>query len=251
MLGVRGRGGVFMSRAPLWLLIVAAIAPLGMGVAACDRFEPPAGGATASVMDAEAKARLSAKEALTRVIKAAQAATAGCAAGDAIWEADEDGYAVSRHYSRPCIPESCSTTPAQIGELRASAQAAKALVSGDRHLGVPSFVGFIALAEAMVGFAETATAPTVAEKDRPARLSGLSMHYSALAAAFREIYPDAGDVPLEPPSLTKSLEVPQPGGDPCKGWGQPQYCDVKELRLPKARKWRTNPACVEVESVRR
>lgn len=240
-----------MSRSILGSSTIAAMIPIVIGVAACDRFDPPAGGAPASVMEVEGKARLSAREALTKVIKAAQAATAGCVAADAIWEAEDDGYAVSRHYSRPCIPERCSATPAQIEELRASARAVKALVEGDRHLGVPSFQGFVALAEATSGFAETATAPTVPEKDRPSRLSGLSMHYAALAAAFREIYPDAGDVPMEPPSLTKSLEVPQPGGDPCKGWGDPQYCDVKELRLPKARKWRADPACIEVESVRR
>jgi len=74
------------------------------------------------------------------------------------------------------------------------------------------------------------------------------MHYAALATAFREIYADS-DVPSEPPSLMTSLAVPEPGGDPCKGWALPQYCDVRGVRLPKEMKWRTDPPCIEVESI--
>ena len=74
------------------------------------------------------------------------------------------------------------------------------------------------------------------------------MHYAALATAFREIHTDA-DVPLEPPSLVTSLAVAEPGGDPCKGWAIPRYCDVRGVRVPKERKWRTDPPCIEVESI--
>jgi hypothetical protein len=238
-----------MSRA--MKLLGAAIALVCGGALGCDRFDPPPAEAkSTSVIEAAEKSRASAREALTKVMKAAQAATATCVASDLRWEADNDGYTPPRHYSRPCIPERCEPTAADIEALRTSAGDLKKLVEGDANLRVPSFQGFVALSDAMVSFVDTATAKTVPEKDRPARLSGLSMHYGALAAALREIYADV-DTPLEPPSLGKSLEVARPGGDVCKGWGQPEYCDVKEVRLPKTRKWRTDPACIEVESVLR
>ncbi|APR78709.1 Hypothetical protein A7982_04056 [Minicystis rosea] len=213
----------------------------------CDRFDPPA---TKPAKAEPADARSAVREPMTAVMKAAQAATAGCVAGELRWEADPDGNEVARHFSRPCIPERCDPAPADVEALRAGTRALRARIDAEHALRVPSFQGFTALAEAMVAFADTARAGATPVKDKAARMSGLSMHYGALAAAFREIYPDA-NVPLEPPSLSASLAVPQPGGDPCKGWAIPKYCDVRAVRVPAERTWRSDPVCIEVEGIRR
>lgn len=227
--------------------ITTALASVGS--LGCDRFEPPAGGAPPAD-SAAADARTKARASLTAIMTAAQTATATCVASDLRWEADVDGLTVPRHFSRPCIPERCEPKPEEVDALRTATRATKILIDGDPHLRVPSFQGFLALAEAMVAFTDTAIAgrASASEKEKPLRLSGLSMHYASLAAAFHEIYPDA-DVPREPPSLVKSLEGPQPGGDPCKGWARPEYCDVSAVTVPKERRWRTDPACIEVQGV--
>jgi hypothetical protein len=204
---------------------------------------------------------------MTAAMKAAQAVTASCVAGELHWEPDlapglvddpthwENDVGrenVSRHMSRPCLLERCTPAPADVEALRTSARAAKALVDGDPSLHIPTFEGFVALSGAMVAFADTALAAGAAapDKDKALRASGLSMHYAAVAAAFHELYADV-DVPREPPSLVASLAAPAPGGDPCKGWRFPQDCDVREVRVPAVRTWRTDPACIEVESIKK
>lgn len=231
---------------------VAALA-LGAGLVAssgCDEFGSPAGAAPSVVAKAE-KAREGARATLTAAMKAAQDLTATCVAADLHWDADVSGTTIPHHFSRPCIPERCSPKPAEVEALRASVAAAKKLVDGDVDLQIPSFQGFVALSEATLSFVDTALAgkaAAAAGKENPLVLSGLSMHYTSMATALREIYKDA-EAPLEPPSLTTSLAVAQPGGDVCKGWAVPTDCDVKAVRVPKVRKWRTDPACIEVESV--
>jgi hypothetical protein len=212
-------------------------------VCGCDRFDGP--GPAPSVKADEARA--AAKEQTAAILKAAQAATASCVAGELRWEPDDTAALVSRHYSRPCIPERCATTAADIESLRKATASLKALLDREASLRVPSFQGFVAIAEAMVGFADTALAGS---KDKAAQLSGLSFHYSALATAYRDLWND-NEVPTEPPSLTKSLDVPEPGGDPCKAWAKPQTCDVRGVRVPKERRWRVNPPCIEVEGIRK
>lgn len=236
-------------------MIRARVTSIGIAVAmglagGCDRFDPPAAADANAAEQAAQKARGAAKEALAAIVKAAQAATASCVAGELRWEADPDGNAVARHFSRPCLPERCSPAPAEIEALRSSTRAARALVDGDAALRVPSYQGVVALAEAMVSFADTAQAGMASAKDKPARMSGLSMHYGALVTAYRALYPDAS-APLEPPSLAASLAVAEPGGDPCKGWAIPKYCDVRGVRVPKERRWRSDPPCIEVEGIKR
>ncbi|MFT3773144.1 MAG: hypothetical protein QM820_47795 [Minicystis sp.] len=223
---------------------------IALALCGCDRFEERAAGEPVKPEQAEAEARAKAREAMAAVLKAAQAATASCVAGELHWEADPDGNAVPRHFSRPCIPERCATQPAEIEALRGRVRDAKAVVEGDARLRVPSYQGLVALGEAMVSFADTAMAGSASVKDKPARMSGLSMHYGALAAAYRELFAGV-DVPLEPPSLVASLAVAEPGGDPCKGWAAPKYCDVRGVRVPKERRWRSDPPCIEVEGVRK
>lgn len=238
---------------PTWTLSFAGALAFVIVAAAssgCDQFNPPAG-ASPSVLDKADKAREGARATLTATMKAAQDATATCVAADLHWEADVSGTTIPHHFSRPCIPERCDPKPAEIDALRSSVAAAKKLIDGDSDLQVPSFQGFVALSEATLSFVDTALAgkaSAAAGKPNPLVLSGLSMHYASMAAAFREIYKDA-DVPIEPPSLAASLAVPAPGGDVCKGWALPEYCDVSAVRVPKDRKWRTDPACIEVESV--
>jgi hypothetical protein len=170
-------------------------------------------------------------------------------AGELRWEADAGGTFVPHHFSRPCIPELCAPEPAELEALRASARAMRALVERETSLAVPSFQGFAALADAMVSFTDAALAGVApAAKERAARLSGLSMHHGALALSFHELYPDES-VRLEPAALTASLSVAEPGGDPCKGWALPQYCDVRGVRVPKERRWRAAAACIEVEGI--
>jgi hypothetical protein len=232
------------------IAIAIGLGLAGSAVAGCDQFEPAAAEAKANERPEE-RARKAAQGALAAVMKAAQAATASCAAGDLLWEAERvEGMAVPRHYSRPCIPERCAPAPAEVEALRTSVLTAKKVVEAEPSLRVPSFQGFVALGEAMVSFIDTALAGMAAatEKEKPLRLSGLSMHYAALATAYRGIYADA-DAPLEPPSLVKSLAVEQPGGDPCKAWARPEDCDVRGVRLPKDRRWRTDPPCIEVEGI--
>jgi hypothetical protein len=231
----------------LVLLVVAG------GAAGCDRIDPPAPVQPTEAERAAEGARGAARQALTKTLAAAQAVTASCVAGELIWEADPDGNTVARHFSRPCLPERCTPAGGEIEALRAGAKAARALVDAERALQVPSYQGVVALAEAMVGFADTAVAGTdtpKTAKDRPARMSGLSMHYGALVAAYRALYPEA-QVAEEPAALTASLAEATPGGDPCKGWAIPKYCDVKAVRVPKERRWRSAPPCLEVEAVKR
>jgi len=236
-----------VSRAVVASLLLAGAACAAGG---CDRFDAPAAAETNAAERASAKARASAKDALTAIVKAAQAATASCVAGELRWEADPDGNVVARHFSRPCIPERCTPAPGEIEALRTATRAARALVDSQVELRVPSYQSVVALAEAMVSFADTAQAGMGGAKDRPARMSGLSMHYGALVTAYRALYPEA-KVPVEPPSLGASLGAAEPGGDPCKGWAIPKYCDVRGVRVPREHKWRSDPPCIEVEGIKR
>jgi hypothetical protein len=230
--------------------VIRALLTCVLVLCGCDRFEQRAAPEPPSAARAAESARAAARESLTKVMAAAQAVTATCAAGELRWEADPDGNAVAKHFSRPCIPERCAPTTAELEALKAAVRNAKSVVEAESSLRVPSYQGFVALAEAMVSFADTAVTGSAGAKDKPARMSGLSMHYGALAAAYKELHPDT-NVPLEPPSLTASLAVSAPGGDPCKGWAIPKYCDVRAVRVPKEHRWRSDPPCIEVEGIRR
>lgn len=228
------------------IAITAALAALAQ---ACDSGSAPM--LPDGVTTAE-KARAEARVATTAIMKAAAVSTSSCVAGELHWEADEElprsvGGEGSRyvipeitHFSRPCIPERCAPTPADLDALRSATRALRTLVEASPDLRVPSFQGFLAMADAMVGFADSVHGGK----------SGLSMHYAALSAAHRAVYPDA-NVPAHPPSLVASLAVPEPGGDPCKGWRIPRFCDVRGVRVPKEIRWRTDPVCIEVESIRK
>src|SRR5690242_6933073 len=102
---VGGRGGMPVSRADERMqrgfAIGIALMIACSGVNGCDQFDPPAA-EPAKVESAADQARGAAREALTSTMKAAQAVTATCAAGDMRWEADPSGFAVPRHFSRPC-----------------------------------------------------------------------------------------------------------------------------------------------------
>lgn len=227
-------------------VIAAMLVALAHG---CDRYDAPATTGGASPEQAWADAR----EAMTAVMQAAAASTASCVAGELTWEADVDlgtpqggegaRYVIPEptHFSRPCIPERCAPAAADLDALRAATQRVKALVDAHADLRVPTFQGFVAMADAMVGFAGSAPR---------SRSSGLSMHYAALATAYRAAVPNT-QMPAHPPSLVASLAVPQPGGDPCKGWRIPRLCDVRGVRVPKQLRWRTDPPCVEVEPIRK
>jgi hypothetical protein len=234
---------------------VAALA-LAVALVGCDRFDPPA----STGPSAAEQARVKAREAMIALMKAAQAATSSCVAGELLWEADEnvgptfggEGFSFDppppTHFSRPCIPERCAPTSAELDTLRSAARSVKAVVDENVDLRVPTYQGFVALADAVVGFADAAAVG--AGKGKELRFSGFSMHYTTLATAFREVIPDVA-VPAEPPSLVASLAVPEPGGDPCKGWRVPRFCDVRGVRVPKELKWRADPPCIEVEGIRK
>jgi hypothetical protein len=234
--------------------IVAVV--LALAAYGCDRFE--AGDAPPPPAEKARQAQAGAREAMAAVMKAAQDATSSCVAGELLWEADEnagslyggEGFSFNPqppiHFSRPCIPERCAPTPAQLDALRGSVRSAKTLIDANVDLRVPTYQGFVALGDAMVSFADAAVAGVGQGKDL--RFSGFSMHYTTLATAFREVIPDA-DVPAQPPSLALSLAVAEPGGDPCKGWRVPRFCDVRAVRVPKEITWRADPPCIEVESV--
>lgn len=223
-------------------ILLLAVAPLG-----CDSFDGPA--KAESPAAAEEKARAAAREAIEGVVKAAEAATARCTAGALLWEADFDGNDIARHYSRPCIPERCDPSAAELDALRKATDAARKIVDADPATRLPSYLGAVSLAESLVSFADAAEV-SVANKDRAARMSGLSMHRRALVAAYKAIVPEA-TTPLEPPSLTASLAAEGAGGDPCKGWAMPKFCDVRGVRVPAEHRWRAAPPCIEVEAIKR
>lgn len=228
---------------------ITRLAALALLVQACDSGGGPL--VPDSLASAE-KAHAEARAAMTTILSAAATATKTCVAAELHWEADEalpssvagegSRYVVPEitHWSRPCIPERCTPSAADLDALRASTRALHALIDANPDLRVPSFQGFAAMADAMIGFADAIQGGK----------SGLSMHYAALAAAHRAVVPDA-DMPLHPPSLLASLAVPEPGGDPCKGWRIPRFCDVRGVRVPKEIRWRTDPVCIEVEPIRK
>lgn len=227
------------------LLFVALACPLA--ATGCDRFEgnePDAGSTSA---DPRARAR----EQLTTVMKAAAVVTRTCTAGDLSWEEEATEEAGPKHYSRPCIPERCSPEAPDVEALRESTFQAKQLVSRDPTLQIPSIQGVVSLADAMVRFIDTSVDAAKSDpKGQVASLSGLSMHYGSLAGAFVRLY-DEPKFPVEPPSLSASLLADGVGGDVCKGWGNPKYCDVAAITVPKVHRWRASPACVEVDSVKK
>lgn len=241
-----------MMRRTSALLVAFVVASAASG---CDKFEAPPTGVSATPAKGTNDGRARGRAALTATMRAARALTATCVAADLRWEADPSDTNIPRHFSRPCIPERCTPSPADIDKMRSRVEEARKLVDGDAAMQAPSTQGFVALSEAMVGFIGTelpgTTSSAAASDPTGARISGLSMHYTAMATAFHGLYPDEPDVPLEPPSLVASLAVALPGGDVCKGWAIARYCDVSAVRVPKERRWRAVPACIEVESVKK
>lgn len=230
-------------------LTLAALALMG-----CDRFDASAH--PAPEVNAKDRAKEAARAPIEAIVKAAVTVTSTCVAGEVRWEADApdlEGKTLPRHYSRPCIPERCSPSKADLDALREAAYKLNVEIKRDSALRVPSYQGFLALTEAMVSFADTALAGLAGrppEGEKPLRLSGLSMHYGALVTAYRALYADTS-VPVEPPSLTASLAAPGAGGDVCKGWAIERLCDVRALKVPSEHKWRVDPPCIEVESVKK
>ncbi len=229
------------------------VASTSMASSGCDKFDaPPTASSVASAQASASDGRARVRDALTETMKAAETLTATCVAADLRWEADVSDTNIPTHFSRPCIPERCAPSAADVEALRSSVGRARKLIDQDPLLQAPSTKGFVALSEAMIGFVDTELASakslTTAPDPSGAKLSGLSMHYTAMATAFRGLYPEPS-VPLEPPSLAASLAVASPGGDLCKGWGTAHDCDVTAIRVPKERRWRAVPACIEVDSV--
>ena len=228
-----------MKRACLLLLVaLAALAAL----AGCDRVEPrqyPAAGASASAArpaDAEPV-----RAAMTAMVGAAEAITSTCAAAALRYDRDpQDNYYPK--YINPCIPERCEPKPADLDAFATRVKAARAVLDADPRRDLASLHGLVALGDAMAGFA---AAVVQSKTTASTRFSGLSMHRAALAAAFREVYPDA-TTPVDPPSLTASLAVPEPGGDPCKAWQIPRFCDVAKVHVASPVTWRTTPPCIQV-----
>ncbi len=238
-----------IGRASMSLTLAALAAPALMG---CDRVDASAH--PAPEVNAKDRAKEAARAPVEAIIKAAVTVTSSCVAGEVRWEADApdlEGKTLPRHYSRPCIPERCSPSKADLDALREAAYKLNVEIKRDGALRVPSYQGFLALTEAMVSFADTALAGSAPEGEKPLRLSGLSMHYGALVAAYRALYADTRTPPSEPPSLTASLAAPGAGGDVCKGWAIERLCDVRALKVPSEHKWRVDPPCVEVESVKK
>ncbi len=214
---------------------------------ACDRFDARNDAAEAKPADPRVRAR----DELTAAMKAAEVVTRTCTAGDLVWEEEATEEAGPKHYSRPCIPERCAPDGSEVEALREAVFRAKQLVSRDASLQVPSLQGAVSLADAMVKFIDASSEAAKSDpKGQGATLSGLSMHYGSLVAAFAKLY-DEPKFPPEPPSLSASLAADGVGGDVCKGWGNPKYCDVTAITVPKAHRWRATPACVEVDSVKK
>jgi len=218
---------------------------LAIALTACDRIEPrPATDSTARA-SAAPSARPEVRAAMTAIVTAAQATTATCVASELLWQPDpQDNYYPK--YIHPCIPERCAPKIADLAALAGTVKAARALLDGDPRLDQPSLRGLVALGDATAAFAAAAMGGKPRDGRREAeRLSGLSMHHAALVGAFREVYPDAA-APVDPPSLTASLAVDDPGGDPCKGWRIPRFCDVSKVHVSSPLTWRTKPPCIEV-----
>jgi hypothetical protein len=219
-----------------WILLLA--------LAGCDRVEPqpyPASGTSSAA--ARAADAPPVREAMTAVLTAAQAVASTCVAGNLRYDLDpRDNY--YQKYINPCIPERCEPKAAEVDALAESVKKARAVLDADPARDLASLRGLAALGDAMAGFARVAMAGKAAG---PQRLSGLSMHHAALATAFGEVYPDAKP-PVDPPSLTASLAVPDPGGDPCKAWQIPRFCDVAKVHVSSPLTWRATPPCIEVKT---
>lgn len=232
---LRGRRGVPVRRASI----------LAIALLACDQIEQRPAADTAAPASAAPVAQPAVREAMAAMITSAQAMTATCVASELHWELDpQDNYYPK--YIHPCIPERCAPKPADLEALSASVKKARGLLDGDPLLDVPSLRGLVALGDALAAFAAAAMGGKPRDGRREAeRLSGLSMHHAALVSAFREVYRDAA-APVDPPSLTASLAVDDPGGDPCKGWRIPRFCDVSKVRVSSPLTWRTKPPCIDV-----
>jgi hypothetical protein len=229
---------------------VLVVASAG-GVAACDRFESKSSKKEAAAAPAPGDPRERAREPLTRAMQAAAGLTASCKAGELLWEEEATEEAGPKHYSRPCIPERCEPPVAEIDALRGALADAKKQIDADPTLRVPSIEGFVSLGAALVSFIDASQAAAKSDpKAGPPAFSGLSMHYGSMAGAFAKLYDDP-KLPAEPPSLTASLGAPGVGGDVCKGWGNPRYCDVTAIQVPAQHRWRASPACIEVDSVKK
>jgi hypothetical protein len=217
-----------------------------LALAGCDRVErrpyPAAGSASAAA--ARPADAPPVRAAMGAMVTAAQKMTATCGAGLLRYQDDPRENYYPR-YINPCIPERCTPSAADLEALAGSVKQAGALLDGDPRLDLPSLRGLVALGESMAGFARVAMGGKPRAGEEGARLSGLSMHHAALVVAFQEIYPDDA-APIDPPSLTTSLAVPDPGGDPCKWWRIPRFCDVAKVHVSSPLRWRTNPPCIEV-----
>lgn len=221
-----------------WILLIA--------LAGCDRVEPrpyPAPGpSSASPRPADAPP---VREAMAALLAAAQAITASCVAGDLRYDDDpRDNY--YPRYINPCIPERCTPRPADLEALAAATKKAGAILDGDPRLELPSLRGLVALGDAMAGFARVAMGGKPRSgRAEGTRLSGLSMHHAALVVAYKEVYPETS-APIDPPSLSASLAVPDPGGEPCKPWRIQRFCDVARVHVSTPLTWRTTPPCITV-----
>lgn len=218
--------------------------------AACDRVEPrpyPAAGSASAALAAPARLAEApeVRAAMTAMVEAAQKMTATCVAGVLRYD-DDPLRTYYPRYINPCIPERCTPTAGDLEGLSASVKRAGALLDGDGRFDLPSLRGLVVLGESMASFARVAMGVKVKPGAEGTMLSGLSMHHSALVTAFKEIYPEATQ-PVDPPSLTTSLAVPEPGGPPCKWWRIERFCDVAKVHVTSPLLWRTTPPCIQVK----
>jgi hypothetical protein len=222
-----------------------------LAAAACDRVEPrtyPAGNASAAAPAAPARPAEApeVRAVMNAIVEAAQKMTATCVAG--VLRYDDDP--ITTYYPRyinPCIPERCTPGAGDLEGLSASVKRAGALLDADARLDLPSLRGLVLLGESMASFARVAMGAKAKPGAEGALLSGLSMHHAALLTAFKEIYPETTQ-PVDPPSLTASLAVPDPGGDPCKWWRIERFCDVAKVHVSSPLVWGTTPPCILVKT---
>ena len=194
---LRRRAGVSVRRLP------AALAALLVG-AGCDRVEP-AGAPPPSPTSSSPTPRAAARPMLEAVMSASTMVVGTCRAGKLRLRHDDADLWLSSSPVDPCVLEVCSPSVGDLDTLRKATAAARDRLVSDPMTAPPSIAGFVAMAEQMIRYVDTAA------EAKFEGMGGLSMHHGVLARTFLELYPDA-QVAIEPPPSWNRSRCSRSGG---------------------------------------